>query len=168
MAKRTVFVSFAVMIMLSLMGAAHVSAQLKFGYVDIQKVLITDQESIDAQKKLEEERQAAIQELQKMNDELTKGYEALNQQSLLLSEQKRREKEQELQNLYLEMQQFQQDKDQELTDRQTELMQPVYEKINAALRKIRDRDGYDFIFDTMYLLDAKETYDLTDTLLKEL
>ena len=168
MAKRSIFFRLVFIITLCMVGIDYVSAQLKFGYVDIQKVLVTDQESIDAQNKLEDERQAAIQELQKMEEEFTSGQETLNQQSLLLSEEKRRQKTQELQDMYLKIQEYQQNKDQELTNRQTELMKPIYDKINAAIRKIRDQGGYDFIFDTMYLLDAKEQYDLTEELLKEL
>ena len=167
-AKRNIFVLFVFMIALCMIGSVNVSAQLKFGYIDIQQILVSDQESIEAQEKLEEERQAAIQELQRMEEEFTKSQEALNQQSLLLSEGKRQERAQELQNMILEMNQYQQDKDQELTNRQTELMQPIYEKINEAIRKIRDRDGYDFIFDTISLLDAKEEYDLTEALLEVL
>ena len=168
MVIRNIFASLVVAILLSVIGVTHVSAQLKFGYIDVARILTVDQESVEAQEKWEAERQAANEEFQRMNEELTQGYEALNQQSLLLSEQKRNEKQQELENLYLEMQQFQIDKEQELADRQVELMQPIYEKINTAIRKIRDRDGYDFIFDTAYLLDAKEVYDLTDVLLEEL
>ena len=166
--KKNVFGLLIFAIVLSMMTAVNVSAQMKLGYIDIQRVLVTDQESIDAQEKWDAEYQAVIQELQRMEEELTVDLEALNQQSLLLSEEKRQERQQELNDRYLEMQQFQQDKDQELADRQTELMQPIYDKINAAIRVIRDRGDYDFIFDTAYLLDAKDVYDLTDELLEEL
>ncbi len=168
MFKRKIWVFSVFVIGFCVIAAVDVSAQLKFGYIDVQRVLATDEESIAAQKKLEAEQQAAIEELQRMEVEFNESYEALNQQSLLLSEEKRQEREQELNNMYIEMQQYQQDKDQELVDRQTELMQPIYDKINTAIRIIRDRGGYDFIFDTMYLLDAKEEYDLTDELLEEL
>ncbi|MBN2028724.1 OmpH family outer membrane protein [bacterium] len=168
MYKKNSWVLSIIVIGLCMIAAVQVSAQLKFGYIDIQRILAMDEESIAAQEKLEAERQAAIEELQRMENEFNESYEALNQQSLLLSEEKRQERQQELNNMYVEMQQYQQDKDQELVDRQTELMQPIYDKINAAIRKIRDSGGYDFIFDTMYLLDAKESYDLTDELLEEL
>ncbi len=168
MIKRRVFFGLIFIIALCMIGTNPVSAQLKFGYIDIQKVLVTDQEAIDAQKKFEDERQAAIQELQKMEEEFTNSQETLSQQNLLLSEETRQKKTQELQDMYVKMQEYQQNKDQELVNRQTELMKPIYDKINAAVRMIRDRGGYDFIFDTSYLLDAKEQYDLTEELLKEL
>ncbi len=168
MIKRNILVLSVFVMGLGMITAINVSAQLKLGYVDVQRVLVTDEEAVAAQEKLEEERQAAVEELQRMEEEFNESYEALNQQSLLLSEEKRQERQQELNNMYVEMQQYQQDKEQELVDRQTELMEPIYDKINAALRVIRDRDGYDFIFDTSFLLDAKETYDLTDELLEEL
>ncbi len=144
------------------------TAQLKFGFVDTQKILANFQKAKDAFKQFETERNTAIEELSKLQEDIRAAQQQIEQQSLLLSEQKKREKQQELQNMVLQFQQSQQDKDQGLAKRQEELLKPVYDEINAVIRSIREKEGYDFIIDSLNLLDAKPEYDLTDKVMKEL
>ena len=165
--KRIVLFSFLI-IMMCTWGTGSVSAQLRLGYVDSQKILANYQPAIDASKKLESERTTIIQELQKMEEEIRSTQQTLEQQSLLLSEEKKRQKTQEIQDMIIRLQQQEQEKNQELARRQQELLAPVYESINEAIGKIRETGNYDFILDAAALLDAKEEYDITDTILKEL
>lgn len=148
-------------------------AQLKVGYVDSQKIITTFPVAIDAQKKLEAEGAGWGQELQRMQEELRTLQEQLDQQSLLLSEAKKREKGEELQALYVRAQQFQAEKwgqGGEYFKRQEELLQPIFDTINKTIHRIGDEEGYDFIFDSVAgnILHAKENYDITDKVLKEL
>jgi len=85
-----------------------------------------------------------------------------------LSEEKKREKAQEIQNMVVKLQEETQRKDQQFTQRRDEILQPVYEDINVAIRNIREAENYDFILDAMNLLDAKKEYDLTDKVLTSL
>jgi len=165
--KRNV-ISVAFFVVMGVFGSEAVFAQLKLGYIDSQKIVMTYTPAVEAQKKWEGERNSIAQELQKMVEELRASQASLEQQSLLLSEAKKREKTQELQEMDRRIQEFQQEKDQELLNRREELLKPVYEEINAAIQKIKERDGYDLIFDATALLEAKEQYDLTDIVLKEL
>jgi outer membrane protein len=150
-----------------------VLAQLKVGYVDSQKVLSSVPAAVDAQRKLEEESAKWGQELQKMNEELQIRQEQLEQQGLMLSEAKKREKTQEIQELYIKAQQFQNEKwgeNGEFFKRRQELLQPVFDEINAAINKIAEEENYDFIYDTVPggLLYAKQKYDLTNDVITEL
>ena len=124
--------------------------------------------AVDAQKKLEGERNAASEELQRLQDEFRTSQQQLEKQSMLLTEEKRSEREGELQNLLIRIQQFQQDKEQELMKRRDELLQPVYQSINSAIKKVSEEGGYDFVFDAVNLMHAKEQYDLTDKILEVL
>ena len=96
-------------------------------------------------------------------------------QSLLLSDAKKREKEQEIQNLVMKLQQFQREKYDpqtgEIFKKQNELLQPVYDKINAVIKKIGDDEKYDLILDTAsasILHASNAVTDLTDKILEEL
>ena len=147
--------------------------QSKIGYVDSQKILSTFVDAIDAQKKLEAENGQWEQELRKMNDALTKLNDELEQKSLLLSEEKKKEKEQEIQAEARRIQQFQNQKwgeNGEYFKRRSELYQPVIEKINRVIHRIGEEEEYDFIFDTVAgnILHGNEKYDLTDMVLSEL
>ncbi|MFH1943208.1 MAG: OmpH family outer membrane protein [bacterium] len=162
-------VLFVVMvIVVGLFGAGSAVAQLKFGYVVIEKVYTTYQPAIDAQKTMETEQGAIQKEIARMEDEIRTSQQQLEQQSLLLSEKAKQDRAREIQAMYARLQQVYQDKQQELAKRQEELLTPVNDKIRAAIKKVSDTEGYDFIMDSLNFLDVKEKYDLTDKILKEL
>ncbi len=156
-----------------LLASAQAQAQMKIGYIDSQKILSEYQAAIEAQQKLEKESQEWGQELQKMNERFRELQEQLDQQSLLLSEAKKKEKTQELQNLALEIQQYQNEKwgdSGEFFRRREILLKPVFDSINEVIHKLGEDEGYDYIFDTVSgnILHAKQKYDLTEQVLAEL
>lgn len=158
---------------LGVLGSVGLMAQSKIGYIDSEKILSTFPPAMEAQKKLEDENVKWGQEMQRMNDELRGLQEQLDQQSLLLSDAKKREMTDEMQAQVRRIQQFQDQKwgqQGEFFRRQQELLNPVYEQINTAIHKIGKEEGYDFIFDSVQgnLLFAQEKYDLTDKVLEEL
>lgn len=158
-------------ILLSLIAVPSVSAQLKIGYIDSQRILSSLPSAIDARQKLEQESNAWREELQQMEEDLRTRQEQLEQQSMLLSEAKKQEKAEEFQALLVQAQQFQNEKwgeGGEFFKRQTELLQPVYNQINTAIQALRNKENYDFILDAANLLDADEKFDLTEKLLTEL
>jgi outer membrane protein len=168
-----VLMSSIAMVVLFLLGMNAYSADMKIGYIDSQRILATFPPAVDAQKELEAESAKWGQELQKMNEEFRTLQEQLDQQSLLLSEEKKRERAQELQNLALKIQQYQNEKwgeQGEFFKRREELLTPVFDQINEAIKKVGYDDDYDFIFDVVSgnILHAKEKYDLTDRILDEL
>lgn len=150
-----------------------VFAQLKVGYVNSQAVLAQYQPAIDAQKKLEEEASRWAQELSALENEIRSVQERLEQQSLMLSEAKKEELQQEIQTKMMEYQQFQDEKwgeQGEFARRRAELLQPIIDKINTVIQRMGDAGGYDYIFDTVAgnLLYAQEQYDMTEMIVAEL
>ena len=148
---------------------------LKIGYVHSQKVLASFKDALDVNKKIEEIDRQYQAEGREMQDNLKKLQDQYESQSLLLSDAKKREKEQEIQNLIMKLQQFQQQKYNpqtgEIYKKQAELLQPVYDKINVVIKKIGEDEKYDLILDTasgniLHVSDAIK--DLTDRVLEEL
>jgi len=149
--------------------------KFKVGYVHTQKILTTFKDAVDVNKKIEEidrQYQAEGREMQQNLKTLQDQYQS---QSLLLSDAKKREKEQEIQNLVMKLQQFQREKYDpqtgEIFKKQNELLQPVYDKINAVIKKIGDDEKYDLILDTAsasILHASNAVTDLTDKILEEL
>ena len=65
---------------------------------------------------------------------------------------RKQEKQQEIQNLYLKIQKYSADKwgqNGEFFKEQEKLMQPVFDKINVAIKAIGEEEGFDYIFDTV-------------------
>lgn len=160
--------------MLMLLGANSASAQLKMGYIDSQKILEKYKEAQDAQKQLQDLNKRWEDEAKSMQQELQNKLEELESQALLLSDERKKEKETELQNLNIRLQQFQQEKwgnQGEVFSKRAELMQPIIDKINATIKKIGTDEKFDYIFDVVNgnILHVSATQpDLTDKVLEEL
>ncbi|MDZ7362093.1 MAG: OmpH family outer membrane protein [candidate division KSB1 bacterium] len=157
-----------------LFGAHSASAQLKVGYIDSQKILEKYKEAQDAQRQLQDLNRRWEDEARKMEKELQSKLEELESQALLLSEERKKEKQTELQNLNIRLQQFQQDKwgnQGEVFTKRAELMQPVIDKINAVIKKVGSEEKFDYIFDVvngniLHVSDSQPN--LTEKVLEEL
>ncbi len=160
-------------ILIILVLSTSVFAQ-KLAYINSQKILATYKEAQDAQEQLDKINREWEEEARELQTQFQELGEQLESQSLLLSEERQREKQQELQNLYMKIQQFQAEKwgqSGEFYKKQDEIMQPVIDKINAAIRKVGEEERFDYIFDTVagnILYASPNQQDLTDLVLEEL
>ena len=161
------------MLILLFSMSINVFAQ-KLGYINSQQILAQYKEAQDAQEQLDKinrEWEAEGREMQTQFQELG---QQLESQSLLLSEERQREKQAELQALYQKIQQFQNEKwgqNGEFFRKQEEVMKPIYDKINAAIQKVGEEERYDYVFDTVagnivYVSDSSN--DLTEFVIEEL
>ncbi|MBU1708115.1 OmpH family outer membrane protein [bacterium] len=165
--------SFTVLFLLILPGMLSIcwARDLKVGYIDSERILTEFPDSQAAQAKLAEENREWETQAGSMRQQVEDLETQLEQQKLLLSDEKKAEKLEELQSLYFQAQQFQQEiwgQDGKLFQRNLELTRPVVEKINAAITKIGDEENYDFIFDATQgnIVHAKAEYDITDRVLE--
>jgi outer membrane protein len=172
---KTFFAWIGAALCVAILGSANpVSAQLKLGYIDSQKILEKYKEAQDAQKQLQEFNRRLEEEAKNMQKDLQDKQDELESQSLLLSEERRKEKEAEIQNLFVRLQQFQQEKwgaQGEVFAKRAELMQPVIDKINGVIKKIGTDEKFDYIFDVVngnILHVSPSQPDLTDKVLEEL
>jgi outer membrane protein len=151
-----------------------VFAELKIGYVDSQKIMAQFQEAIDAQNQLEEIRNQYQAEYENKVREYQEMAQEIDSQSLLLSEDKKKEKLRLLQEKATEIDQYKFEKlnpeGGEFYRKNQEIFKPVIDKINLVIQKIGRVEEYDFIIDASSgsLLHALPKYDLTEQVLEEL
>jgi len=157
------------------LGSSPLQAQLKIGYINSSRVLEVYKEAIDVRKQLQELNAQWEKEARDMQKEIQDLQEQLESQSLLLSEERKAEKAQEIQSKYLRYQQFLQEKwnpqNGEAVKKEVEMLQPVYNKINVAIKKIGEAEGYQYIFDVVQgniLYASDDQPDLTKQLVEEL
>lgn len=149
-------------------------AQLKVGYLNSQAILEKFKEAQDVKKELEELSKGWEQEILNMQREIQEKGTQLEAQRLLLSDQKRTEKETEIQALYQAMQKFQSDKwgpQGEILKEEAKLLQPIQAKIIDAINVIAEKEEYDYVFDTVsanIVYVSKKQVDLTERILQEL
>jgi len=149
------------------------SAQSKIRYINSQRILNEYPEAQEIQKKLDEIRAGYEEEYNKMLQDYESLLKEIENQSLLLSPEKKAEKEKQAQDLAMKIEKFRYEKlgpQGEFYKKNMDLTQPLYDKIDQIIQKIGDEEGYDFILDVVQgvVLYAKPEYDITDKVLEEL
>jgi len=162
-----------VLSVLLLVGYTNSFAQLKIRYINSQRILADYPEAQEIQKKLDELRASYEKEYNQMLQEYDRLAKELESQSLLLSPEKKAEKEKQLQELGIKIEKYRLEKlgpEGEFFQQNQKLTQPLFDKINQVIQKVAEEEGYDFILDVVQgvVLYAKPEYDVTDRILEEL
>jgi len=168
---RLKFASLA--LLLAALAGSACAKDFKIGYIHSQKIMAEFPESIEAQKTLDEEQKKWLDEAKKKEDEITKLKDKLDNQSLMLSEQKKTEMQQDIQNKLTEYERFQQEiwgEQGKLYQRNKELTGPIIDKVNAVITKFGKDGNYDVIFDASVgnIVYAKPDFDITQLVLDDL
>jgi outer membrane protein len=145
----------------------------KIRYINSQRILTEYPEAQEIQKKLDEIRKGYEDEYNKMLQEYENLMKEIENQSLLLSPEKKAEKEKQAQDLSMKIEKYRYEKlgpQGEFYRKNMELTQPLYDKIDQVIQKIGNEEGYDYILDVVQgvVLFAKPEYDITDRVLEEL
>jgi len=163
---------YKIIMLLSLMFAVSF-ANTKIGYVNSNRIMAEYEPVRDIQIELEKEQRKLEIEFNRILeniDSLSKDYE---RQRLLMSDERRQNREQEIINLERTAQEFQMKKfgpEGDITRMQNQKLQPILEKVQSAIDVIAKERGYDYVLDaiTGSILYALPQYDLTEDVIKEL
>lgn len=164
---------FVVIAATSLMFWSNSYAQLKIRYINSQRVLTEYQGAKDIQKKLDEIRANYENEYNKMLQQYNQLTKEIQNQSLLLSPEKKAEKQKQAQELAQNLERYRTEKlgpQGEFYKKNLELTKPLYDKIDQVLQKIGKEEGYDYILDVVQgvVLYTKDEYDITNRVIEEL
>jgi len=171
--KATKFLVILAAAVFFLMGTESSYAQMKIRYVNSQRILAEYPEAQEVQRKLDELRASYEKEYNQMLQQYDQLAKELQSQSLLLSPEKKAEKEKQLQELGMRIEQYRIQKlgpEGEYFQQNQKLTQPLFDKINRVIQQISQDEGYDFVLDVVQgvVLYAKPEYDITDRILEEL
>jgi len=158
---------------LLVLGIAFFSfAELKIGYINSERIINEYQGTKEAQEKFNKEVAKWEQEASERQKQIKTKKEQLDKQSLLLSAERKKELEAELEQDLIEYNKFLQEKFGQTGDavkKNEELLKPIMDKVNLILEKIAKDENYDFIFDGRYsLVYAKKAYDITEKVIQVL
>ncbi len=164
-------VNLITVLSLSILISAPLLAQ-KLAYVHTQQIFGEYTEYKDAENKIAQIRNQYQAEYDQLVKEYTAQLKEIESQSLLLSPEKKQEKERLMQDKALQIERYKYEKlgpQGELYVKQSELVQPINDKIMEAINKIGEDEGYDFIFDGANgILFARPETDLTKQVLEAL
>lgn len=173
MLRKTIYLSVILLMGTMLLTKAIPAQQMKIGYVDVERLKTEYREFQVAQEKFN--RQLALWQSQAdtLQKEIMALQEELERQSSLLTEAKKKEKQQKLVAKQREYQDFASKvlgPEGEAARRERELSKPLIDKINAVIQLVAIRDGYSLILDSSggEVLYASQEMDLTDEVLAQL
>jgi outer membrane protein len=164
----------AAVVCCSVIGAnAQIGGQ-KFAYVDSDYIMSNIPEYGDAQEELNTLSTKWENEVKALYDKVSEMYKKYQTEMVLLSEDQKHAREQEIINKEqeaknLQMQYF--GAEGQLYQKRTELVQPIQEKIYTALTELSQTKGYTFVFDLASgtsILYASDKVDISDDVLDQL
>ena len=159
---------FKLLIMASLaMGlCANISAaELKIGYVQVDKILQDAPQTSESGKKLEREFSPRSLDLDKMQKQIRDIESVLDKEGVTLSDTERRNKERDASNLKIEFQRKQRELREDINLRKNEELSSLQDRINKAVQTVSETDGYDLV---VYggVAFASRKIDITEKVLK--
>lgn len=137
--------------------AMGVSAQVKLGHIDAQKLISTMPETIAAQKQLEEKQADVEKELTNMQEQFQTKMNDYSKNAKTYSDVVLAAKQQEIQDMEQRIMRFQQIAVENLKKTQEELMNPIVTKAMDAIKAVGKENGFTYIYDNGALLYTAET-----------
>ena len=141
------------------------AAELKVGYVQVDKILQDAPQTAESGKKLDRDFSPRTQELDRMQKQIKDLQTSLDKESLTLSESARRDKERDLSNLKIEFQRKQRELREDVNLRKNEELSLLQDRINKAVTAVSQAEGYDLVLygNAAY---AGPKADITDKVIK--
>jgi len=146
----------------------------RIAYVDVNLVLESIQEYQNAQKELDRVAAGWRSEIAQEYDKIKAMYNRYQAEQVLLSDDARKQREEEIMNKEQAVREMQKEKfgpEGELFKKRQELVKPIQDKVYAAIEEYASDRGYDFIFDkggAAGILYANTRYDVTADVLQRL
>lgn len=147
--------------------AAH-AADIKIGYIDMQKAIQETAAGKKAKKELEDEFNKKKKDLEKKEADIKKMHEDFEKRSMAMNEEARMKKQQEIR---MEMGKYQEvagKAQMEIQKRERDLTQPIVTKLRTILDDIAKKEEFTVILEKSEnsVMWAKKDIDLTDRLIK--
>jgi len=139
------------LVLVSLMFEGVVAQNMKIGVVDSRAIMSKVKKFKDAQNRLNKQIAKEEQRLSNMKKNVEKMYAELDQQKMILSEAKRKEKEGIVKQKYMELQSEMQKiygPQGKLEQERAKLAAPLLKEIKKVIDQIAKKDRYDVVLDS--------------------
>ncbi|MBA4321813.1 MAG: molecular chaperone Skp [Odoribacter sp.] len=157
------FLGIAAIALMAVLTGHSVSAQsFKFAHINTDDLIKVMPEYDSATAKLENSRKELVNQLELMQVELNNKFDKYNKESKNLTEIVRQTKEQEIQDMQTRIQNFQTNAQNTLQEQQVSLTQPIFNKVDKAIKDVGKEGGFVYVFDVskgqlLYFDETKST-----------
>jgi outer membrane protein len=149
------------------LAAMPAAAETRIGVIDRQRVLEEIDEGKAATALLKKDFEDKQKQLDARKGELDRLQGEFEKQSVVMSEDAKREKGGELNRRGMELAQVYQQMQQELSKREAELFRPISEKVGGIIREIAEAEGIQLVMERGQLVYAAPALDLTNELIRK-
>ena len=156
-----------VLILFLIFNVSIVSAEVKIGFVEIQKILKGAPQTVAANKKLEKEFTKRTAKLKKTVKEINSKEKVFKKNSMTMSETERAKKQREIQALKIEAQRTEREVREDIDLRRREEIAKVQKQVNIAVEKVAKEQNYDLVLYQGVAYAGKKV-DITDIVIKAL
>lgn len=143
-------------------GAVARAAEVKIGYVDMQRALNESETGKEAKVVMETEYKKIQDEITQREKELQTSQETLQRQGMMLSEKGRKEKEREFQNKMREYKRWREDRLSEFKQTERDFTKAALRGLAAVVGKLGEDEKFTVILEKGQALYISGTTDLTD------
>ncbi len=170
MPKKNILLALA----LTIVTAISVHAQqLKFGHFDSEAFLSSLPEAKSVEKVLNDEQSKMENQLVALQEDFQKQVQDYQQKANTMTAEQAQAKEAELTELQQRIYTFRQTSLQDLQKKQQELIQPILQKIRAAVEQVGANNGFIYIFERSVssqaiLFNGTQSVDVTPLVKKQL
>ena len=157
------FLAFAALFLASLSAYAD----LKVGFVQVDKILQEAPQTIESNKKLEKEFSSRTDKLKADVKSLKERESSFSKDALTMKESERDSKEKSLSQLRVDVQRKERELREDINIRRNEELGGLQEQINKAVTSVAKAEGFDLVLYSGVAY-ASEKIDITDKILKSL
>ncbi len=164
--KRILIAALSLSAMAALPSTAR--AELKIGYVDLQRALEETDEGKRAKAKLKSDFEKKQKDLDARQEELKRMKNDLDKQSSVLKPEALQQKQQELQQKLVQLQETYMRLQKELQEREATETGRIFKKMTAIIAQIAQKEGVTYVLEkNTGILYAPPSEDLTNELIRK-
>jgi len=144
-----------------------IHAEIKIGYVVVEKVLKDSPQTASSNKKLEKEFKSRTDDLQKKVKAIQAQEKDYKKNSLTMSDSDKQKAQKKIQNSKIEIQRIERELREDIDIRRREEIGKLQEQINKSIQELAEKEKYDLIL-YQGVAYASKGIDITDDLIKTL
>jgi outer membrane protein len=163
MNKRFIGILFSIILLLPM----SVLAEIKIGYVVVEKVLKEAPQTTVSNKKLEKEFKSRTDGLQKKVKAIQKQDKDYKKNSVTMSESERQKAQKKMQNAKIDIQRIERELREDIDIRRREEIGKLQQQINKSIEDLAKKEKYDLIL-YQGVAYASKGIDITNDLIKSL
>ena len=162
-------------ILLSLFALLSVTVfSQKYAFIDTKYILSQMPEYTSAQKEIDDMAEKWQKEIEQKYSEIEKKYKAYQEEEILLPEETKKIRQQEIMQLEMKAKEMQKKRfgvEGDLFKKRKELIDPIQERIYKAVKQLAKDNSYSFILDkskNSNIIYADPKYDKSDAVLRKI